>query len=288
MSYFDTQYLLFTRNFLLSARSGMKIRTVCIGLLLEPVDFVGLEKTQGVHQKLLRAKDDLTEIAKGLQLATGHEVQTQRICTNSFEQWLIPLLDSPYNMSLEKILTALQSALIDSGIAMCSIGSCETLRAIGLLPTILHTCTLLSSSVLFRKTSVEDVCPDYAKCLQTAQACLQLANDCGDLGNFRFCASFNCSSGIPFFPAAYHSPTESGKPLLTIGLENGDLLFLAFHGAGLPSDDVSDSGNTHSRGAAQLTDIMRQICLPIQRVAMAMCAERGLAYGGEAEPSVLL
>ena len=102
--------------------------------------------------------------------------------------------------------------------------------------------------------------PDYNHCKEAAKACLQLSDTCGDLGNFRLCASFNCPPNIPFFPAAYHeertssidkSSIEGGehtdkgdvKPqvTLTVGLESGDLLFLAFHGVTGPSEDSSNS-----------------------------------------------
>jgi len=71
------------------------------------------------------------------------------------------------------------------------------------------------------------------------------ARECGDSGNFRFCASFDQTDGTPFFPASYFASkvstsdnnSTSVDPALdrrgggmSVGLENGDLLFLAAAG----------------------------------------------------------
>jgi len=69
------------------------------------------------------------------------------------------------------------------------------------------------------------------------------ARECGDSGNFRFCASFDQTDGTPFFPASYfaskvrtsdNNSATVGPALegggMSVGLENGDLLFLAAAG----------------------------------------------------------
>jgi hypothetical protein len=261
----------------------MKIRSVCIGVQLTPLDLVGTKGDEPIRRKLAAVADHLGAVSRCVREATGHEVQTCRVSTNSFEEWLLPVLEGPDSLPLKEVVAVINSALTESGIDMCSMGYCESGPAIEIAPTLLAMCGLLSCSVLFRRGNDLDTCPDYGKCLQTAKASLELAAHCGDLGNFRFCASFNCPGGIPFFPAAYcssGSAGSSGKPVLTLGLENGDLLFLAFHGAGLPSAGSQGVDNTHSRAAAQLSDVLRQICVPIQRAARRVCEERGIEYGG--------
>ena len=184
-------------------------------------------------------------------------------------------------------MSIIQRSLEAAGIHFCSIGYCDTLFSIELVPKILSLCNIVSCSVSFRKSNASDVCPAYDKCLAAAKSCLQLAKECGDLANFRFCSSFNCYDAIPFFPVAFHASNmddsseslrESGA--ISIGLENGDLLFLAFHGAGDETPGFSPNATVHSRGKEQLTDIMRQICYPIQCAAECICAERGLSYKG--------
>ena len=135
------------------------------------------------------------------------------------------------------------------------------------------------------------VAADYAKCREAAKACLQLAETTGDLGNFRLCASFNCPPGIPFFPSAYHDDIPTSATLfdeiserqhatITIGLECGDLLFLAFHGA----ENVNE-------GSDNLFDIMKQICSHIQDALRPCCSwERNdgnrTAYFGGIDASI--
>ena len=99
--------------------------------------------------------------------------------------------------------------------------------------------------------------------------CLKILKTCGNLGNFRYCVAFNCPANIPFFPASYHAPSSSTATAtstststavempITIGLENGDLLFLSFFGA-----DSIDEGRDN------LTNTMRQILTPIQTHAI--------------------
>lgn len=270
----------------------MKIRTVALGIILTPDDFVGADSSgvpKKLSEKLSQTGEHLRAIEHALSTATNHEVQTLRVHTNSFETWLLPLLLTPYDMVLSEVIDVLARALETAQIGMCSIGTCETAAGIALAPTILAMCEKLSCSALFRKESADDICPSYEKCVQTARSCVELHKLCGDLGNFRFCASFHCPEGIPFFPAAYRKQTNSSvdaKPLLTIGLENGDLLFLAFHGTqstyntGLAAGAVRDTRNPHTQGRDHLRDIMQQICLPIQAAALQVCAERGIIYGG--------
>jgi hypothetical protein len=54
------------------------------------------------------------------------------------------------------------------------------------------------------------------------------------LGNFRFCASFNCPPGIPFFPASYSKLIKENDNEyiynVSIALESGDLLVKGFQG----------------------------------------------------------
>lgn len=273
----------------------MKIRTITVGVVLKPEDFLcGSESPSSVFNTLLRTSEHLNAIEQALSIATSHEVQTLRVHTNSFEDWLLPLFQSPHNMTLSDAVGILERALNAAKISMCSIGPCESSEGIELAPHILALCDKLSCSVLFRKESNDDICPSYNKCLLAARSCLKLHQQCGDLGNFRFCASFHCPEGIPFFPAAYRIQRGSfsdTQPLLTIGLENGDLLFLAFHGTQstyntgslngtTEMDNIGSRRNPHAQGRDNLRDMMQQICLPIQEVVVKVCEERGVIYGG--------
>ena len=163
----------------------------------------------------------------------------------------------------------------------------------------------MNSNVIIIRLSSIVAAPEYSKCKEAAKACLQLSDNCGDLGNFRLCASFNCPPNIPFFPAAYHEehkpntgedrPDRRAEPqvTLTVGLESGDLLFLAFHGVSGSEDSSSSSSssgggggssNPHLEGSDNLFDIMRQICTHVQSIMLTVCGwnieDSNVYYGG--------
>ena len=258
----------------------MKIRTVALGVVFAAHDFSDVAEQSALLAKLTAVAEHLRVIGLRLSQETGHEVQTLRVYCNTFEEWLLPLLLHPYNMSLESIVGKLDSALDTVGIQLCSIGSCHSDEAIELVPKILALSSKLSCSVLFRKEDVDSVCPDFAKCITAARACLEVAKLSGDLGNFRFCTSFHCPEGIPFFPAAYrksHNGDSDLKPLLTIGLENGDILHQAFYG----TPETCGKNSPHVQGRENLRDLMKDICVGIQRCALSLCEERDIIYGGE-------
>lgn len=255
----------------------MKIRTVALGLKIWPQDFIltgeipcicSVSDVCELDGKIATAKVLLEELSGDLT-RLDYVVQTQRIVFNSFEDWLMPLLHPPYSATLESIVAKLSACLEKHSIQFCSIGCCSTESAMNMLPKILSLSDHISSSVRLQRSPIA---PDAATCRAAARACLDTALLCGDLGNFRYCVSFNCQPGIPFFPAAYcdsgaTSTDSSGQ--LSIGFESGDLLFLAFHGA----DSLIE-------GRDNLEDIMRQALLPVQQCAELFCKQKGIDYLG--------
>jgi len=91
------------------------------------------------------------------------------------------------------------------------------------------------------------------------------------LTNFRFCTAFNCAPGIPFFPASYSPGADTGHSRsLAVGTENGDFLFLAFHGVGDALATARDN----------LATTMRQALLPVQAIARECCKDRAVFFRG--------
>lgn len=258
----------------------MKIRSVALGLVLSAQDFLDFAGQNPLLLKLQVAGESLASVGVKLSENTGFEVQTSRIYCNTFEEWLLPLLLSPYNLTLEAIIKQLDDALASINIGLCSIGNCQSDEAIALVPRILALSSRISCSAVFHRNESNTISVDYAKCIRVAQTCLAVAKDCGDLGNFRFCASFQCPDGIPFFPAAYrtaHHNDSDRQPLLTIGLESGDAVHQAFYG--IP--ETCGSNPPHKQARESLRDIMMKVCLAIQRAALVICEERGIIYGGK-------
>lgn len=240
----------------------MKIRAVTLGLSLTLQDFL---QTNLLVEKLQFAEQSLSTAKKSLE-AAEYEVQTTRIALNSLDDWLLPLLQHP-DWEIGKALDLLKAEVEKTSVQFCSVGQCTSKESIAILPTVLAKSSLFSGSV--GVTCGETLIPDYEQCKRAAEVCLQVVRNSGQLGNFHYCASFNCPPGIPFFPAAYHS--SGTKASLAIGLECGDMLQLGF----LAGTDFVSS-------RAYLQDILCQALLPIQRVVEKCCSQSdgNLVYGG--------
>ncbi len=85
----------------------------------------------------------------------------------------------------------------------------------------------------------------------------------GGEGNFRFTASANCPPGIPFFPAAYHSGSNS----FAIGIESPNVLTAVFKKG--PEGDVK----------ANLKSELEKILQPIEAIAKQLSSNDWLYDG---------
>lgn len=198
------------------------------------------------------------------------QVQTTRLVLNSLEDWL-PISG---NISIQTYISdkilLLDQILKELDISFCSLGGCSSREFIQLLPSMLSLSDRLSCSAQF-KPDADSIAPNYELCKVAAESSLELYRLCGNLGNFRFCASFNFTSPTPFFPAATikesvsrdsmkTSKTSDTNYTVSIGLENGDLLFLAFFAA-----------DTVEEGRSVLSNVMRQSLAPIQQMILDVC-----------------
>ena len=258
----------------------MRVRTITYFFQLEPSDF----GSKTLEEKFVEAKRVLDKLSDEL-VASGYQVQTLRVSLNSFEDWLPRTSNETGEILTELVKATIGKVILQlerNEIHVCSVGGCVSDWAILLVPNILQQSSRLSCSVRFNRQNEEmstgssifqsTVVPNYSSCLLAAEASLKVLSNCGSFGNFRFCASFNCRGGIPFFPASYNESGERGKvPSVTIGLENGDFLFLAFYGADSPDE-----------GRANLYETMKQALLPLQRLLIKACERTGggVVYGG--------
>ena len=237
--------------------------------------------------------DLLSEIVKALEKANkalltlsdkyqqkGYEVQTLRISFNSFEEWY-PMDNSndPFdflaNQNATKVLLLFEEQLGLSkamgGISFCSFGPATTMQGLLWLRRLL-LCSFVNSSLLITPSSnsssnSSDVYEDFPMISQgDVELCKEAADLCISLGlmntdiNFKFCVAMNCPPGIPFFPASYagQTTTTNHHNSIGIGLENGDLLFLAFHGM----------NDNYKQASSNLYNTMKQVLLPIQKIAI--------------------
>ena len=241
----------------LQSQCAMKVRTVTIGVELIAKDLIEVDGTHPINEKLKKAKSALTSITSSL-VAVGYEVQTQRVSFNNFEEWLLDgdsdNAGGKESASYVALVNVLLHYLTLHSIEICSIGCCSSSFAISLVPLLLSLSDCLYCSALFLKTEKDDIAPDSALILKAAHTLVEIAKSSGIFGCFRFCSSFNCAGGTPFFPASFHDAQaencafpaplisqqiEISNPMVTkingflilIGLECADLLFIAFYGA---------------------------------------------------------
>lgn len=292
-----------------SPQEAMKIRTITVGLQVQPEDFVEVGGTHAIGSKLLFARRSLDDISNSLK-SSGYEVQTLRISLNSFEQWLL-LDDQSYGngcgiASYIEIVEILVHYLTLYSIELCSIGCCSSSHAIALIPSLLAVSERLSCSALFRGTKLDDITPDDVLIKAAARTLISVAKTLGVAGCFRYCASFNCAGGLPFFPAAFFESDGTSDSsdrgvavkegfLVSVGLECADLLFIAFHGALSASEgnalkrfstyscDIVASVNYCQYifvGSRNLSEVMMQALLPIQNIVSTSCTLLNIEYGG--------
>jgi uncharacterized protein (UPF0210 family) len=237
----------------------MKVRALTLGLSLFPGDF---QPGGSLKTKISDAATALKAISAVLN-NIGYEVQTLRISLNSFEDW-IGLTAGEDGLDLLRDLDALLESV---DINYCSIGYCTTVENLQIVPSLLSVSSRFSCSFEITKYGACSMA-EFDRCLAASEAILRVGRLTADgLRNFSFCSSFNCPPNIPFFPASYHDVAK--PPTLSVGLENGDLLFLSFHAA----EDY-----TEARENLQIT--LKQVLMPLQKVLEDACKANNVAYGG--------
>lgn len=231
----------------------MKVRTLCMGLVLSLDDF----EEMNLLRKFELAKNGLMSIAKVLA-ENKYEVQTLRISLNPMENWLFLNENWTPEVIREQIVKkvgAIVDCLVKVNLEFCSLGGLSNSKYFDYIPEILGMSTRLFSSLRFSKDS-NSVGPDFKDCLEAARCVHNIFNNLGNLGNFRNTVSFNYDHGSPFFPASY-SAIDYG---VSVGLENGDLLFMGFYAA-TSLDNAKDN----------LVKIFQQVYPPLQDVLLSAC-----------------
>ena len=241
---------------------------------------------ESLRNKFIHAKIVLKALQQ-LLVEEGYEVQTMRVSFNRVEDGLVGADNSTADGNRLRVqcVNAIVAILDELEINFCSLGCVTTLQCVPFLPDLLQISPKLNSSVLIPRvssvsnnssgTDSDGVVPDRAMCYAAAAAAMKISELSQD-GNFHFCASFNCQPNTPFFPAAYHSSSSASslkheqehehesrqlhQSKISVGLECGDLLFIAFHG-------VTD----WSVAESNLTSALRQAIEPIDRIVQQGC-----------------
>lgn len=227
--------------------------------------------TPKIYSKMSECRAILRKLETDL-INSGYEVQTVRISTNPFGEWLthdIGTVDTDKDIShassridqdatVRWKLHLLNSILDDNCINFFSCGpSTRPIHTIEICPQIVEFSDKFSCSA---KIDFGDI--DGAR---AAATCIQKISTLGintnsrhlkgGLGNFRFCAA-SCIDTVPFFPGS-KSPTNDSRYCVAIGLENGEYTRQLL----LQAKSISNiKGVFHSE--------MRKELLPIQETCM--------------------
>jgi len=190
----------------------MKIRTITTGVTFKsPEEFDKIKPLAEFNQK-----------AKGFFEDSGYEVQTTRIATNSWQEYL----NAESGAELPGLIRRVDETCRGLQVSFFNIGHASTPETIEILPEVIGSTSVISCS---GKIGDLEKGIDSENLRASARAIKRISEETENgEGNFRFCAWCNCKPGIPFFPAAYHN----GETSFSIGLECGDLAMRAFSGSG--------------------------------------------------------
>ncbi|MGI2906851.1 DUF711 family protein [Tolypothrix sp. VBCCA 56010] len=193
----------------------MKIRTITTGISLSSLKEIDK----------IRQASEFNQQAKLIIEEQGYEVQTTRIATNSWEEYL----DGLSQIEILKEVKILEEVCQNLNISFFSLGYASQPETIALIPEIIkNTSIFYSSSKIGDRAGI-----NFENAKESAKVIQQISQYQHGYGNFHFCAWANCQSGIPFFPTAYHQ----GETSFAIGLELCDLVMQAFSDA----DDILDA-----------------------------------------------
>jgi len=227
----------------------MKIRTITTGISLRSFRETGkIEPITEFNQK-----------AKRLFEQEGYEVQTTRIATNSWEEYLQDLSSVKIVSEIQRIEQICQSL----DISFFNIGYAYTPERIEISSEIIKNTSLISCS---SKIGDSENGINFENAHASAKVIKNISEKTENgIGNFRFCAWCNCKPGIPFFPTGYHE----GETSFALGLECSDLAMKAFS----KSKDLSDAEQN-------LKSIFEEELKKIQDIAQQISKEFKIKFGG--------
>ena len=217
----------------------MKIRTLTTGITIKSsLDFEKIKPVAEFNRK-----------ARVLFEREGYEVQTTRVATNSWEQYLP-------GSSSEEILGGvkrIEEICRDLDVNLFNIGYASSPDRIRLCSQIVADTSLISCS---GKIGDSETGLKYQNATASAEVIKRISEktDNGE-GNFRFCAWANCKAGIPFFPAGYHE----GETSFSIGLECSDLATKAFSKSKNLLEAEKNLKSTVQDELGKIQEIARQI-----------------------------
>jgi uncharacterized protein (UPF0210 family) len=209
----------------------LKIRAVTAFLNLCSEDF---DQAGSLQLKVENTAQALLNIVTFLR-TSGYEVQTYRIATNPFREYL-PAASEP--AKLKRYLSQLDCILEANGVHFFALGNAVTEDDIKCIPYIIAASHRFSCSADIKSGQDTSMAQSAAECIKN----ISVLGETGEfkdmhhvvrgLGNFRFCTVSCCKPFIPFFPAAKSCSQEKTMIPFAIGLENGEFAYKLLREAG--------------------------------------------------------
>jgi len=240
------------------AKHLFRVRTVTAGVTLNSL----------TDTTTLNSAIEFLKKAKQEYITKGYEVQTLRISTQNFYNYLnqysyddaLPLLVrfdkiAQRNNIILSIGQILPPDKYQTGIADWA-------------EKLLQTTTTISFSL---PISSHEIGIHFNSIKAASEIISAISKFNGGEANFRFTSSANCPAGIPFFPAAFHV----GKNSFAVGLESANLVTEAF------------KKNSNPANARQtLKSLLEKNLIPIQNVAEGISKVFNWQYDGiDASPA---
>lgn len=194
-----------------------KIRTI--------TSFVTLEKDNRTWEKTIsEAATFGGDLAQAFN-AHGYEVQSIRIVTNAFGEYLDTSSYHGVLSDMHRLSEVLKSPSMPKIRIRFAIGEARTPEEIALVPEMIKAFGDICNACV--NVSVDELgIVDKALTLSCTQAVVEIGKITprGE-GNFNFTINYNCKPLIPYFPAAYHNSEDEN--CFALGLETPDLLVAA-------------------------------------------------------------
>lgn len=217
----------------------MKIRTITTGVTFKsPKDIDRIKPISECNRK-----------ARLFFEQYGYEIQTTRIATNSWEEYILVSSKKEIVSEIQKI----EQACLSQDVGFFNIGYSQLRENILLSSDIIKNTSVISCSA---KIGDVESGIDFDSAKTSAETIKRISEQTvNGIGNFRFCAWCNCKPGIPFFPAAYHQ----GETSFSIGLECSDLAMKAFSRAKNLQEAERNLGSIFEEELKKIQDMAERI-----------------------------
>ncbi|MGH2581366.1 MAG: DUF711 family protein [Anaerolineales bacterium] len=205
----------------------------------------------GVDTAAIGSLPNLVKEASAKLNRAGYEVQTTRLATTPFPQWIQPLTQS---RAVEAAVEA-EMAVTDSGFDFISLGptSPDILESFHFVPEMLKETKIsfLGGIAATRKAGI--VMDALKACAEIIQKVSTL--EANGFGNLRFATLANVPPGSPFFPAAYHI---GSKLAFAFATQAADLAVHAFETASSIADGARSLTTSIEENGKQLAKIAEE------------------------------